>query len=125
LKETIRWVLLRAALYALFAIIAITAAGFVYSAVSGSSLTGSSHSAANLYAWLHVGVGVAILGGCITLIVLTFIAPFRSRLSAIGIKLILMPFLLLPVLFVDLAGTSSSFTLGLLGMQILYLIAVR
>lgn len=120
--EAVKWVLLRAALYALTAVIAITAAGFVYSFVSGSSLSGASRSSVNLLAWLHVGVGVAVLGGCLTLIALALVAPFRRRLSRINVKAILCGLLLLPVLFVDLAGTSPPFTLGLLGMQIMYII---
>lgn len=109
-------------LYALIAIVAIRAAGFVYSTVTGSSLAGSSDSAANLLAWLHVSFGVAVLGGCLTLVVLAFIAPYRRRLTAITVKLVALPFLLIPVLLVDLVGASPSFTLGLLGMQVLYLI---
>jgi hypothetical protein len=122
LREAVRWVLLRAVLYAVVAIVAITGAGFAYSSATGSSLSGSSHSTANLLAWLHVGFGVAVLGGGLTLMVLAFVAPYRRRLSALNIRLIVLPVLLLPVLFVDLVGASPSFTLGLLGMQVLYVL---
>lgn len=123
--QAARWVLFRVALYALLAIVAVPTAGFTYSAVTGTSLSGSGHSAANLLAWLHVGVAVAVLGGCLTLIVLALVVPFRSRLSAIALKLLLLPFLLCAVLFVDLAGASPAFTLGLLGLQVMYLMIVR
>lgn len=126
IDDVVRWVLLRAGLYALVAVVWVTGAGFGYSAVTGmDTLAGSSRSLDNLAAWLHAGLGVAILGGGLTLLLLTVLYPFRTRLPAILNKLVLLPFLLLPVLLIDLVGTSLSFTLCLLALQIFYLIVVR
>ena len=122
MQAAAKWVLLRAGLYAALALIVATIGGFVYSAATGADvLAGSNRSLDNLRAWFHVGFGSAILGGCLTLVLLGILAPFRGRLSSVQLKLTLLPFLLFPVVIVDLAGASPSFTLGLLAIQCLYL----
>jgi hypothetical protein len=126
MRETIRWVLLRTALYMFIAVVGITGVGFAYSAATGTGIiAGSGRSLSNLNGWLHIGVGVAILGGGLTLILLGILAPFRKRLPNVIIKLILLPFFLLPVLLIDLVGADPPAILGLLGIQVLYLIVVR
>ena len=123
MKLAVKWVLLRTALYVGVAVACVTATGFIYSAATGNDvLAGSRSSSANFAAWLHVGAAVASIGGCITLILLTIMAPFRTRLASIQMKLILLPLVLLPVVFVNLAGTTPSFTLGLGCLQLCYLI---
>jgi len=125
MMAAVRWVLLRTSIYAALALISVPLGGFAYSAVSETDvLAGSSRSGENLAAWFHVGVGIAVLGGCLTMVSLGLLVPFRKKLSTLQLKLTLLPFLLVPVLVVDLAGTNPSFTLGLLGMQGLYLIFV-
>ncbi len=125
MKAAVRWVLLRTGVYAALALISATLGGFAYSTVTRTDvLAGSSRSLDNLGAWFHVGVGIAVLGGCLTLVSLGLLVPFRPKLSSVQLKLTLLPFLLFPVLVVDLAGASPSFTLGLLGVQCLYLIIV-
>jgi len=125
MKAGITWVAIRTAIYATLAVIAVTGGGYLYSAATGTDvLAGSRWSERNLIAWLHIGAGVAAVGGCIALVLLSMIAPFRYRLMGIQIKLLLLPFFLLPVLFIDLVGSSPSFTLGIAGIQLLYLTIV-
>src|SRR5260370_3105709 len=125
MKRAVNWVLLRTARYAGVAVAGVTGTGFLYSAVTGNDVfAGSRSSAANLAGWLHVGASVAVIGSCLTLILLAVIAPFRARLTGIQIKLMLLPFFLLPVAFVDLAAATPSVALLLGSLQLGYLIIV-
>jgi hypothetical protein len=125
MMASVRWVLARTGIYVAVALLGVSLAGFAYSAVTDTdALAGTSRSVDNLAAWLHLGMGVAVLGGCLTLVSLGLLAPFRRKLSALQLKLTLLTLLLVPVVFIDLVGATPSITLGLLGMQCLYLIIV-
>jgi len=120
MRDALSWILRRICLY-----LGIAAVGLLIVSVPiGGHLTSAQKSLARPQNWLLYDGKALLILGLYTLILLLPLAVFRNRLSRIALKLLLLPFLLIPVILVDLAGSLPSVTLFLLGIQVCYLIVV-
>jgi hypothetical protein len=126
MKNAIAWSAARTGLYLFFILAGIVGGGLLYDGVHehiGFSYFG--HALDHPGNWLLQVVRAAAILGLYTLLILAALSAVRRKLSNVALKMILLPFLLLPVALIDLAGTTPPFTLGFLVVQLLYLIVVR
>jgi hypothetical protein len=120
MKDALSWILRRLGLY-----LAVAAAGvLIGSAPLGGHLSSVEVSLARPQNWLSYDGRILLGLGIYTAILLLPLAPFRNKLSRITLKLVLLPFLLIPVILVDLVGSSPPVILIFLGIQVCYLIIV-
>jgi hypothetical protein len=123
--KLIQWLLARAGLY-----VAVTGVGLLVAALVARIMTGRHGlsgflgSLNHLQNWLPEFTLVILGLGIYVLCLLTPLAMFSKKLPQAVMKLILLPFLMVPVLLVDLAGSPVWFTLYFLAIQLVYLIIV-
>lgn len=126
MKNAIAWSAARTGLYLVFIVSGIVGGGLLYDGVHGHiGLSYFGHALEHPDSWLPQVVRAAAILGLYTLLLLAALSAVRQKLSNVALKMILLPFLLLPVALIDLAGTTPPFTLGFLVVQLLYVFAVR
>lgn len=126
MRSAIAWSVARTCLYLVFIVAGIFAGSVILDSTHGrSGLSDFGSGLGHPATWLPQVTGTAALLGFYMLLVLMALSVGRPKLSSTALKGILLPFLLLPVALIDLAGTTVPFTLGFLVVQVLYLIAVR
>jgi hypothetical protein len=126
MSSAITWSVARTGLYLVFIVAGIFGGALILDSAHGrSGLSDFGSGLGHPATWLPQVAGTAAMLGLYMLLVLMALSAGRRKLSSATLKMILLPFLLLPVALIDLAGTTVPFTLGFLAVQVLYLIAVR
>jgi hypothetical protein len=126
MRDAIKWFLAKTLLYVALTVAGLLGSAVVYNLARGHS--GAAHFAGSLgspRSWLPGLAAIALVAACFIALALGPLAVFRERLPGSIMKLILIPYLMIPVAFVDLVGSPIPFTLVVLGMQVCYLVIVR
>jgi len=124
MKASAQWIISRSLLYVAITAVGLGAGLLAYHVTSHSPGSGVTNITSPLSWFRSAGILLALIAGSI-LVILTPLSLFRGRLTNVTLKLILFPFLMVPVVIVDLVGSTTPAIVGVLAIQLCYLTVVR